>query len=443
MNKNVELKVVPLTSIWSADRFREDLGEIEDLAYSIKTYGVIQPLAVNRTPGPQGEEYKLLAGGRRFEACSRVGLKEVPVRIYPDQLNEYESRIIELEENIQRKNLTYIEDVNLKKEIHELYQRLYGGPKTSTKPDAEGWSLRDTASMLGKAHSTVSEDITLAKAMEEFPALEWDKCKNKGEAKKMLNKFKHRILRAELADQVEKSRPKQGNKLLEAYRVGDFFEGAAKLPDRSFNIIEIDPPYAINLGSIKAGNTETLDVYNEVPANEYTDFLQHTLEEAYRLLSDQGWLLFWFAPEPWFEVVYQLITKAGFKTRRLPALWVKPSGQTLRPDKYLASAYEPFFYATKGDSQITLEKRGRSNVFYYSPVPPAKKIHPTERPVEMMKDILSTFGIEGSRVLVPFAGSGNTLRAAHSLSMFPLGFDLSREYHDSYVARLLSEGGAK
>lgn len=441
MNKKVELKVVPLTSIWSDNRFREDMGEIEDLAYSIKTYGVIQPLAVNRVTGPNGEEYKLLAGGRRFEACSRAGLVEVPVRIYPEQLNEYESRVIELEENIQRKNLTYIEDVNLKKEIHELYQRLYGGPKTSTKPDAEGWSLRDTASMLGKSHSTISEDITLAKAMEEFPSLEWERCKNKGEAKKMLKKFKHRILRAEIADQVEKSSPKQGNKLLESYRVGDFFEEAAKLPDRSFSIVEIDPPYAIDLTSLKHGDSIDLDVYNEVPSNEYTDFLQRTLSEAYRLMSNDGWLIFWFAPEPWFEVVYQLITKAGFKTRRLPALWIKPSGQTLRPDTYLASTYEPFFYASKGNPQIVLEKRGRSNTFLYSPTPPAQKIHPTERPVELMKDILSTFGIEGSRVLVPFAGSGNTLRAAHSLSMFPLGFDLSREYRDSYVARLLSEGG--
>ena len=168
MNKEVEVKIVPLTSIWSTERFREDLGEIHDLAHSIKTYGVIQPLAVNAVEGPHGEPYKLLAGGRRFEACKRVEIEEVPVRIYPNELNEYQSRLIELEENIQRKDLTYIEDVNLKREIHELYTKLYGS-KTSTKPDAEGWSLRDTAKLLGKSHGGIVGDIKLSKAMDEFP----------------------------------------------------------------------------------------------------------------------------------------------------------------------------------------------------------------------------------------------------------------------------------
>ena len=434
MNRKVEVKIIPLNSIWSSERFRKDLGEIHDLAHSIETHGIIQPLAVNRVNGPNSEPYKLLAGGRRFEACKRAGLEEVPVRIYPNELSEYQARLIELEENIQRKDLTYIEDVNLKREIHELYIKLYGR-KTSTKPDAEGWSLRDTANLLGKSHGGVSDDIKLSKAMDEFPELEWDKCKNKKEASKMLEKFQSRILRAELADRVQEVIKKEDKKLADSFIVGDFFEMAEKLPPKSFSIIEVDPPYSIDLTSIKSDGVG-LDVYNEIDQHNYEDFLRRTAKHCYNLLSDDGWIIFWFGPDPWFQTVYEILTEVGFKTRRLVGLWVKPTGQTHNPQTYLASSYEMFYYASKGSAQITLDKRGRSNVFQFTPVQASKKIHPTERPVELMKELLSTFGIEGSRVLVPFAGSGNTLIAAHELKMFPLGYDLSREYRDAFIARI-------
>ena len=432
----VELKVVPIISIWLDERFRKDMGDITSLAYSVKTHGIIQPLAVNRTEGPSGEEYKLLAGGRRYAACTRAGIANIPVRIYPEQLDAYHSRIIELEENVQRKDLTYIEDVTLKKEIHELYEHIHGGKKVSTSQDAEGWSVRDTAKMLGKSHGGVIGDIKLAKAIEGFPDLEWDKCKNKSEASKMLEKFQNRILRADLIERAQGIMKKEDKKLSDAYIVGDFFEHAKQLPKKSFNLIEVDPPYGINLKEIKS-NAEGLDVYNEVDGDEYELFLHNLISQCWELLSNDGWLIFWFAPDPWLETVYQTLIDVGFKTRRLTAMWIKPTGQTHKPDKYLANSCEQFFYASKGEAQINVDKRGRSNLFHFSPVPPAQKVHPTERPVELMKEILSTFVMEGSRVLVPFAGSGNTLIAANQLSMFPIGYDLGKEYRDSYVTRIL------
>ena len=98
-----------------------------------------------------------------------------------------------------------------------------------------------------------------------------------------------------------------------------------------------------------------------------------------------------------------------------------------------------FYYVKKGDAKINLEKRGRSNVFNFPPVFPAKKIHPTERPVELIEELLDVFAWEGSRVLVPFAGCGNTLVAAYNKKMFPIGYDLSPEYKEGYVSRIMLE----
>ena len=156
-------------------------------------------------------------------------------------------------------------------------------------------------------------------------------------------------------------------------------------------------------------------------------------------MKEDSWLIFWFGPEPWFDIIHHVLIDAGFKNRRMPGIWAKPGGQTMHPNIYFASAYEMFFYARKGNAEINLDKRGRSNIFQFQPVSSSSKIHETERPIEMMEELLKVFTWEGSRVLVPFAGSGNTLRAAFNLNMFPLGYDLTKEYKDSFVSRILKE----
>ena len=171
-----------------------------------------------------------------------------------------------------------------------------------------------------------------------------------------------------------------------------------------------------------------------IDPEDYMEFMQKTLTECYRVMTYNSWLICWFGPEPWFEEMYCWITMAGFECRRIPAIWTKPGGQTMQPETYLSNNYEMFFYAHKGSP--TIKKPGRSNIFEFSPVPPASKIHPTERPIDMIQEILSTFGIEGSKVLTPYAGSGNTLLAAALNKMMPTGFDLTQQYKEGYILKV-------
>ena len=92
-----------------------------------------------------------------------------------------------------------------------------------------------------------------------------------------------------------------------------------------------------------------------------------------------------------------------------------------------------FFYAWKG--QPALNKAGRSNEFRFSPVSPNQKTHPTERPIDLMQELYDTFCFPGSRILIPFLGSGNGLLAAHQLGMSPVGFELSKGYKDSFLVK--------
>jgi len=127
---------------------------------------------------------------------------------------------------------------------------------------------------------------------------------------------------------------------------------------------------------------------------------------------------------------------AGFNSTRMCGIWTKPSGQSKRPEMHLANAYEMFFYAWKGRPAIN--KAGRSNIFSFPPVLPQQKTHPTERPIELMKEIYETFAFPGSRVLIPFLGSGSGLIAASQLDMSPIGFELGKGYRDSFLVKLHS-----
>ncbi len=135
------LSNVNINEILVEDRAREEMGDIDELIASINKEGLIQPIAVSNigindsVDNSTDIKYRLLAGGRRLEACGKAGLSEVPVRIYDKELNSLEVKSIELAENIYRKDFEWNEEVRLKKEIHELQTEIYG-EKVTTKVGA-------------------------------------------------------------------------------------------------------------------------------------------------------------------------------------------------------------------------------------------------------------------------------------------------------------------
>jgi site-specific DNA-methyltransferase (adenine-specific) len=293
--------------------------------------------------------------------------------------------------------------------------------------------------LFGESLQNLSRDLELAQVIGTIPEL--SKAKTKTEAQKMLQKFKKHAENKYVADVLasrERDTPleKTQQKLNESFVVADVFTKLPGIPSNSINLIEIDPPYGIDLTKQRKVLTEgsTTLTYNEVPAEKYQTFLASLFAECYRVLASDGWLLCWFGPDPWYDVVRDELKAAGFKVAGIPAAWVKPNGQTMNPKMRLGNSYELFFYASKGNAE--LNRQGRANTFCYKLVPPDKKIHPTERPIELIEDVLQTFAMPGATVMVPFAGSGNTLLAAANVKMFAFGYDLSKEYKDAYTVRV-------
>lgn len=431
---DIDYATINIEDIEISDRARKEYGDIKELANSIKESGLINPLAVQKVN--EGEKpFKLLAGERRLMAKKLNGDTTTPVRIYPSTITRLEAKSVELAENFYRKDFTWLELIKNQKEIHDLMQELHG-KKISTLPDSTGWSMADTADLVGRSKQSVSKDLRVANAVELMPEL-FAGCKNKLEAEKILNKMEESVIRTELAKRVETGKGSDlMRRLTNSYIIGDFFEKAKSIQDGLFNLIEIDPPYAIDLCNIKKGDNVNFDKtdYNEIDPDGYKAFMTNIFKECYRLAAEHSWLLCWFAPDPWFQNINTWIRDAGFETTAMPCVWIKTHGQSLNPNTRLANSYEMFFYAWKGSP--ALARPGASNTFIFPADAPQKKIHPTQRPINLMAEIYSTFSFEGSRVLIPCGGSGSGIIAANECRMNAVATEINPSYRDGYLLML-------
>lgn len=421
-----KLKHVKLIDIIFEGRAREDYGDLDDLKASITDKGVVQPITISSSG-------KLLAGGRRFTACSELGFTTIPA-IIRDVVDDVDELEIELIENIHRKDFTWQERAMLTARIDALQRK--------KNPN---WSQPKTGELVGLSAGMTNKDIQLAKAMLLIPEIA--ECKTADDAFKSIKKFEEKLLTAELRSR-QKEKVAAETPVTESgvdagvraalkradsdYRIGNVFDGLARLRDNgNVTIIECDPPYGIDLNNQKAAKEavgSTVTGYKEVPEEHYEDFLDKLTKELYRVAAKDCWLVFWFGPT-WQAAVLKSLQDAGWNVDVIPAIWHKPNGQTMQPELYYARCYEPFYLARKG--KPVLNRRGCSNVFSFTG--DTGKYHPTQRPVQLIEEILDTLSVGMDHVLVPFLGSGATLRACYNRGISAFGFDLDDKYKDRFM----------
>ena len=97
--KKLSIKPIQIDQIKVGTRFREELGDIESLAQSLESEGLINPITLD-------QEHNLLAGGRRLAAAQLLKWETISANIMQID-SEGDLRIIELVENVQRKDLSW------------------------------------------------------------------------------------------------------------------------------------------------------------------------------------------------------------------------------------------------------------------------------------------------------------------------------------------------
>lgn len=117
MNRENEIYNVRIDEI-IPNRFQPRLEfnekELDNLAESIKLHGIIQPLVLRRV----GDKFEIIAGERRYKASVKAGLQTVPAVIM--NIDDKQSAEVAVVENLQRKNLTAIEEAQSYKKILDM-----------------------------------------------------------------------------------------------------------------------------------------------------------------------------------------------------------------------------------------------------------------------------------------------------------------------------------
>ncbi|MBR2191207.1 MAG: ParB/RepB/Spo0J family partition protein [Eubacterium sp.] len=126
-----------------------DKAELEELTDSIKRYGVIQPLVVQK----KNDYYEIIAGERRWRAAKLAKLKEVPVVI--KEYEPQEASEIALIENLQRSDLNPIEEAKAYKNLIEEYDL----------------RQEDVATRLSKSRSAITNSMRLLNLSDEVQAM--------------------------------------------------------------------------------------------------------------------------------------------------------------------------------------------------------------------------------------------------------------------------------
>ena len=119
---------------------RTNLGNIEELAASVREKGVLEPILV-RPVGPN--RYQIISGERRYRAATMAGLDEIPAIVL--DVDDKEQVEIALIENIQRKDLTAFEEAEGIQVLQEKF----------------GYTHEKIAQVIGKSRTTITETLSI------------------------------------------------------------------------------------------------------------------------------------------------------------------------------------------------------------------------------------------------------------------------------------------
>lgn len=181
-NGSVKLNISEIEPNRSQPRKEFDEKALSELAESISKHGLLQPLLVR--PLPMGG-YQIVAGERRYRACRMAGITEVPVIIR--ELGDTETMEIALIENLQREDLTPIEEAL---GYHVLI-------------DEHDFSQEEVAQSVGKSRPAVANALRLLKLPQSILDLVSDGKISAGHARALLTLEDEKLMQ-ELAEEIIK-----------------------------------------------------------------------------------------------------------------------------------------------------------------------------------------------------------------------------------------------
>ena len=389
------------------DRYRKDMGELKDLAESIRSKGQIHPITLTNSN-------ELVAGGRRLAACMMLGIQIACV--HRDELTDFQLRELEFEENLQRKNFSPAEEVTAIADLHRLKQQIYGTPTSGREG---GWTLEDTAKLMGKSKGSVIDAIALADAIKVVPELSG--AKDKSAIRKQVKNMKEVLKRVEATTAYNTAVEAGSGAMDFNLRHVDGLLDMRTIADASIDLLLTDPPYGI-------------DVFEQISAthlHHYDDsvdkalaFYKELAHESFRFTKPSSHAYI-FCSIDHFNTIKAIFEAVGWDVSIKPIIWIKrASGQNNWPTRYPSHCYELILYARRVDS--TLVKQGYPDWIQCDPIIDSTRVHQAQKPITLLRELISRSVLPMSTLYDPCAGSGSSLLAGLEENLLVSGSEIDQ-----------------
>lgn len=209
--------------------------------------------------------------------------------------------------------------------------------------------------------------------------------------------------------------------------IGDAIRTMRAMPPESVDLVVTDPPYPV----ISGGNTGKRDgvdrpsgmlAANDGKIFKYNDLLpDQYMPEIYRVLRPVAHF-YVMTNELNRRVIEDAAHRAGFQTHAL-LVWEK---QNVTPSRWYMKNGEFTLFLRKGAARAINNPGSKAVHRAHNPV--GNKLHPTEKPVDLMRLYIENSSLPGQIVLDPFAGAGSTLVAARDTMRRGIGIEIDQEY---------------
>ncbi len=100
-----DFRLIPIDQLELGDRNvrkRDITADLDELAYSMKTFGLQQPIVVQ----PKNGGYEIIIGQRRYLAAKQLGWPSIIAKVLPKSLDEFHAKVVSFSENVQRRDLS-------------------------------------------------------------------------------------------------------------------------------------------------------------------------------------------------------------------------------------------------------------------------------------------------------------------------------------------------
>lgn len=416
-------------------RQRRKFDEVKllELQDSITSIGLLHAIVVRKVDGV----YTLVAGERRMRAIKEAYSLGLPIKFggtefkegFPcvsiDDLSESDAYEAELEENIQRDDLTWQERAAATARLMELRTRQAERTLDLPPPTPASLAAEIHGTAEGGFATSVRNEIILSRHLSNP---EVAKAKSAKEAFKVLKHQEQRRKHAELAQKVGSTFTAKDHSLLQ----GSCLDLLSSLDDGQFDCLLTDPPYGMGADEFgdSGGRLSSSHNYDDSYDNWQT-LMFDFVSELTRVMKPGAHAYVFCDIERFYEL-RSMFMEEDWKVFRTPIIWINPKGmRTPWPEHGPQRKYQTCLYGYRGD-RPTL-KIAPDVITYPSDV---NEGHAAQKPIDLLKDLLSRSCHPGDSVLDPFCGSGSIFPAAHALKIKATGIEMDAAAYGLSAKRL-------